>query len=127
MNVLLDSHVAVWWAGSPEELKSDVTSIVANPLNDVWVSAASAWELAIKVAAGRLELDVRRLFAGLADGGLRLLGMGVDDGVEAATLAWSHRDPFDRMLAAQARRLDLQLITRDRALLSFDGVATIAA
>ena len=127
MNVLLDSHVALWWASSPEDLRPDVASIVTNPLNEVWVSAASAWELAIKVASGRLELDVRRLFSGLADSGLRILGVGVDDGIDATTLAWPHRDPFDRMLAAQARRSELRLITRDLALLAFDGVATIPA
>lgn len=127
MNVLLDTHVALWWADDSESLNSDLAGVLADPLNEIWVSAASAWELAIKVAAGKLDVDVGRLFTGLQGRGLRLLGIGVDDGIEAAGLRWAHRDPFDRMLVAQAHRAELLLATRDRAILAFVRDAALEA
>ena len=81
--LLLDSHVALWWAEEPSRLSPEVLALITDPANDVWVSAASAWELSIKVRAGRLEVDVGRLFDGLARHGIRLLGIGVDDAISA--------------------------------------------
>ena len=125
MDVLLDSHIALWWAEDPERLNAEARSTLVDPRNDVWVSSASSWELAIKVHAGKLTLDVRRLMSGLQERGIRLLGIGVDDGIDAAGLDWSHRDPFDRMLVAQANRAGLSLVTRDRSILDFSGVTTL--
>lgn len=125
MDVLLDSHIALWWAEEPERLTPEAQAELADPRNDVWVSAASSWELAIKVKAGKLTLDVRRLMSGLQERGIRLLGIGVDDGIEATGLDWGHRDPFDRMLVAQAARAGLTLVTRDRSILDYGGVTTL--
>jgi PIN domain nuclease of toxin-antitoxin system len=119
MDLLLDSHVALWWADDPSQLKKDVAQEIADPTNDVWASAASAWELAIKTAQGMLAVDVRGLFRRLSDRGIRLRGIGVDDGIDAAALAWAHRDPFDRMLVAQAALSGLTMVTRDSVILDF--------
>jgi PIN domain nuclease of toxin-antitoxin system len=119
VDLLLDSHAALWWADDPTMLSKVATDAIADPRNDVWVSAASAWELAIKTVQGKLTVDVRALFGRLSDRGIRLRGIGVDDGVDAAMLAWSHRDPFDRMLVAQAASSHLTLVTRDSAILEF--------
>ena len=73
MDLLLDSHVALWWAHDPDELGADAAQLIAAAGNEVWVSAASAWELAIKVRSGRLDLDVDRLFDSLASHGFRIL------------------------------------------------------
>lgn len=127
MEVLLDSHVALWWACEPELLTAPSASLIEDPLTEVWVSAASAWELAIEVATGKITVDVRRLFDGLQRSGIRLLGIGVDDGIDAGNLTWVHRDPFDRVLVAQARRGGFTILTRDVAMLAYDGVATIAS
>ena len=67
------------------------------------------------------------LFDGLLSHGIRTLGIGVDDGIGAGLLDWSHRDPFDRMLVAQAQRLQLTIVTRDAAILGYDGVLAIGA
>ena len=127
MDLLLDSHVALWWAEDPGLLDPAAGSAIANPSNSVSASAASAWELAIKIAAGKLVVDVRSLFLGLRAQGVRLLGIGVEDGIDAGSLAWDHRDPFDRMLVVQAQRSGLVLVTRDRSLLAYRGIETLAA
>lgn len=127
MNLLLDSHVAVWWAEDPDRLIPNVSALLADPLNEVWVSTASAWELAVKVRAGRLVLDVSRLFVGLQARGVRVLGIGIDDAIAAAALDWEHRDPFDRMLVGQAKRVGLCLVTRDQAILDYESVESLRA
>ena len=93
----------------------------------MWFSAVSAWELSIKVRSGKLELDVTSLVNGLVQNGVRLLGVGIDDGIAAGALDWAHRDPFDRMLVAQAKRQKLSLVTRDALMVDFPGVTTIEA
>jgi PIN domain nuclease of toxin-antitoxin system len=119
VNVLLDTHVAVWWSDDPSLVSAEARGVLSNPLNSVWFSSASAWELAIKIRSGKLDLDVTRLVSGLTSRGIRLLGIGVDDAITAGSLDWGHRDPFDRMLVAQARRLDLSLLSRDSAIRLF--------
>lgn len=121
MDLLLDTHVCVWWADDPTRVADGAREAIGDPANSVWVSAASAWELSIKVRTGKLDVHVRELFDGLRRHGFGVLGMGIDDGVDAGALDWSHRDPFDRMLVAQARRAGHRLVTRDAAILAFLG------
>lgn len=125
MELLLDTHVALWWADDPAFLLPAAQSAIADPTNVVWFSAASAWELAIKTRAGKLALDVGHFVALSTRNGIRLLGIGVDDAIAAGSLDWPHRDPFDRMLVAQAQRQNCVLVTRDRAIAQFDGVQSI--
>lgn len=121
MDYLLDTHIALWWAEDPALLRPAARDAIADPANEIWASAASAWELAIKVRAGKLAVDVDALFRGLSADGIRMLGIGIDDGIGAASLDWAHRDPFDRMLVAQARRMGVVLLTRDDAILRAFG------
>lgn len=127
MDLLFDTHAVIWWADDPVELLPSANSAIIDPENTVWFSAASAWELAIKVRAGKLQVDVGRLVDQLTRNGVRLLGIGVDDAIAAGSLDWTHRDPFDRMLVAQARRLRLKLVTRDQAVQAFMGAEFLAA
>ncbi len=78
MDLLLDSHAALWWADNVALLSSDAAEAISDPANDVWASAASAWEMAIKTAQGKLAVDVRVLFHRLADRGIRVRGIGVE-------------------------------------------------
>ena len=119
MDLLIDSHVALWWADDPSLLSTPAMEAIADPANVVWLSAASAWELAIKVRGGKLDIDVLATVTKLSQNGVRLLGIGLDDAVAAGLLDWDHRDPFDRMLVAQAQRLGLRLATRDAAMLRY--------
>jgi PIN domain nuclease of toxin-antitoxin system len=125
--LLLDTHAALWWATDPSELDAATHSSIDDLDVAVWFSAASAWELAIEVRTGRLTVDVRRLVDRLATNGIGVLGIGVDDAIAAGALDWDHRDPFDRMLAAQAVRHDLRLATRDAHLTAFLGDRVVPA
>ena len=119
MDLLIDSHVALWWADDPSLLSTPAMEAIADPANVVWLSAASAWELAIKVRGGKLDIDVLATVTKLSQNGVRLLGIGLDDAVAAGLLDWDHRDPFDRMLVAQSQRLGLRLATRDAAMVRY--------
>ena len=105
----------------------EAVAAIADPANTVWFTSASAWELAIKVRGGKLSIDVAKLVDQLTRNGIRLLGIGIDDAIAAGSLEWAHRDPFDRMIVAQARRQGLHVITRDTAIQTFLGSTFIIA
>lgn len=116
--LLLDTHVVLWWLaddpGLSEELKLTIDEEV-----DVFVSAAAVWEVAIKQAIGKLESPVE-LAAQIRDCDLQPLAITADHAVEAGRLPMIHRDPFDRMLVAQARLNQLTLVTRDEDIAKYD-------
>lgn len=123
MSYLLDTHCWLWLQTTPERLPAELLDILADRSVDLFLSAASAWELGIKHAAGRIELPespgdyVRE---GMRRGGVRELSMSHSHALEAAALPPHHRDPFDRMLVAQARLERLTLVTADRILAAYD-------
>ena len=112
MRILLDTHVALWWANDPDMLAGNARAMIADGRNDVFLSSASVWEAAIKTAAGRLETPTSIEEAAL-EGGLRELAISWKHARRAAALPPFHKDPFDRMLVAQALEEELVLITRD--------------
>lgn len=111
MNLLLDTCTLLWWA-SGDELSPDAHQAIADPGNRVWVSAVSIWEIAVKQSLGKLELD-GDLDAVIEEDFLQL-PVTFTHARQVAWLPLHHRDPFDRMLIAQARSEDLTLVTRDR-------------
>jgi PIN domain nuclease of toxin-antitoxin system len=113
MILLLDAHALVWWLAGSESMSRDARSAIADPDNDVLVSAATVWELAIKRATGRIRFD-GALATSIERAGFSGLAVGLADAEAAAALPDHHRDPFDRMLVAQAARLDAVIVTRDR-------------
>ena len=115
MNFLLDSHVVLWALDDPNKLDPTARDALEDPENDVWYSAASIWELFIKMAAGKLVLPANFLAAAEASG-FESLAIGVGHAAKAAQLAPIHGDPFDRMLVAQAQAEGLVLMTRDRVI-----------
>jgi PIN domain nuclease of toxin-antitoxin system len=119
VDLLLDTHAALWWAEGDPELSDSALTVINDAANTAWFSVASAWELSIKVRAGRLSLDLAKLVDQLTRNGIRLLGIGVDDAIGAGSLEWAHKDPFDRMLVAQSQRLGYQLVSRDEAIQQF--------
>ncbi len=118
MRVLLDTHAFLWWIADSGRLSRKAHRLIADETNDIAVSAASAWEIATKHRIGRLPggeavaLDVAGHIAGQ---GFREVSIGVSDGERAGRLPGPHRDPFDRMLAAQA-------LARGLPIISIDGV-----
>lgn len=124
MKLLLDTHVVVWWAeGSPRVPAAWVEAIV-DPENEAIVSAATAWEVEIKKRSGKLVFSPTVLEVA-ADSGFTLLGISAHDATLAGSLEWDHRDPFDRILAAQSFGLGLTLVTQDRELLAAPGVRAL--
>ncbi len=112
MRLLLDTHALIWWLTASPELSAEVTSAIADPTNDVFVSAASAWEIGIKKAVGKLHAP-DDLEAQIGRHAFTPLPISLRHGLTAGTLPDHHRDPFDRMLVAQARCEHLAVVTRD--------------
>jgi PIN domain nuclease of toxin-antitoxin system len=114
MRLLLDTHVLLWWLADDRKLAKDARVIIANPDNDVLVSSASLWEIAIKVALGRLEIELDDLEEAISRNGFRSLPIGFRHALIAGRLPNLHRDPFDRMLIAQASVEELRVVSHDR-------------
>ena len=118
MRLLLDTHVLLWLRHQPERLSQEAMAAVSNLDNDVYVSAVTAWELAIKQSIGKVTLPgpvQRWLPRALAETGIDELPVTVSDAVRVRALPWHHRDPFGRLLVAQAQA-GYVLVTQDRAL-----------
>jgi len=127
MRVLLDTHALLWWLGGDERLPTRARVIIDDPESAVHVSAASAWEIATKVRTGKLpgaEYLVADLGALLAQQGFAELDVTVDHGLRAGALPGAHKDPFDRMLVAQAQAENLALISNETAFDSY-GIVRI--
>lgn len=125
MTFLLDTRVLIWAASEPERL-GDATELVLN--EDCWISAASVWELAIKQGLGKLDLHapVAR-WTERATRELRLgsLAVTTDHAAAVETLPPIHRDPFDRLLIAQARVEGATLLTADRTLAAYGAAVRL--
>lgn len=123
MRVLLDTHVWLWMWGEPERLRNEARTIVEDPGTELHVSAVSAWEIATKASAGRLRLPTSAK-DWLSDPrhrrDVRELPISFAHAIRAATLPPHHRDPFDRMLVAQAQAEGLALMSADRQLLGYE-------
>ncbi|WP_420435893.1 type II toxin-antitoxin system VapC family toxin [Candidatus Poriferisocius sp.] len=120
--LLLDTHALLWcWADDPV-LPPSVREAVTDPENEVFVSAASAWEVATKFRLGRLpeyEGAVLRFNEFVIDASMRHLPVTYQHGLRAGSYTAHHRDPFDRILAAQAELESLVLVTKDAAFQEF--------
>lgn len=119
MRLLLDSHCLLWWLEEEPNLSERIYALLKNPDTDVYVSAATIWELEIKRSLGRLNSPPNLGQRVLAEHFLEL-AIGFVHALAAATLPRHHNDPFDRMLVAQAQLEDLQLVTSDRDIFEYD-------
>ena len=116
MQILLDTHAFLWWMAGDPRLVETARRAIANDDNEILMSAASAWEIATKHRLGKLpEADAlaSEIRGCIADQGFEELAVSVADGERAGRLTGSHRDPFDRMLIAQALAHDLVLVSNE--------------
>lgn len=112
MKWLLDTHTFLWWLSSPNQLTQPAATAIADPANEVQVSVITLWEIAIKRAIGKLQAPID-LQSDVARAGFQLLPLTVAHIVATEQLPLHHRDPFDRMLIAQAQLEGATLVTRD--------------
>ena len=114
MNYLLDTHTFIWWLNNSPELSTTAKKIISSPDNSIFVSHANYWEIAIKVSIGHLTFPLESLESELQLNGFELLSIKTSHILQSASLPMLHRDPFDRMLIAQAQMESLNLITVDQ-------------
>ncbi len=115
MNVVVDTHVVLWWFTRTAQLSGQARATLKSPQVRVYVSACVAWEFAIKANFGKLDAqelvsDLPRL---LFEEGFRRLAISVDHAIRAGALPRHHKDPFDRMLVAQAQALGFPIVSAD--------------
>ena len=123
MKLLLDTHLLLWAAGQPERLSAKARRLINDKGNEPLFSAASLWEVAIKRGLGRedFKADVRLLRRGLLDNGYKELPIISDHVVAIESLPPIHRDPFDRLLVAQATVEGVTLLTIDPLVAQYPG------
>jgi PIN domain nuclease of toxin-antitoxin system len=116
VRVLLDTHVLLWCLGGDRRLDRKTAALLRSPATDVFFSAASVWELAIKASLGKFRGDLEEVLRVLETEGFGELPVTARHAAEVSTLPLHHRDPFDRLLVAQGRVEGLRLYTDDTAL-----------
>lgn len=123
MKVLLDTQVFLWWTSAGDRLTARALALIEDPEVDVTLSVASAWEIAIKSAAGRLELETAPehfVPDRLRRHGFSVLPVQLSHALRAGSLPRHHGDPFDRMIVAQAQVEDIPVVTSDPLLGLYD-------
>lgn len=116
MKLLVDTHVFLWWNEASSKLSRTAHRLLADRANDLYLSVVSAWEIVLKVQTGKLELPTpapNYIPARLNHYGIAALGVTLEHVLASSALPWYHRDPFDRMLVAQAQVEELTIVTHD--------------
>ncbi len=119
MRFLVDTHALLWALGEPSALSPAARDAIANPSNLIMASSASFWECAIKASIGKLDLP-EDFFDSVPEAGYEVMPIRISHLNVYRTLPMHHRDPFDRMLVAQARAEALTLISRDPEIAKYD-------
>jgi PIN domain nuclease of toxin-antitoxin system len=117
--LLVDSHALLWWRGEPRRLSTRVLEAMENPETSLFYSAASIWEIAIKRAQGKLKAP-ENLLDTMEQRGFAELPVLSRHAIIAGALPPHHRDPFDRMIVAQAQGEGLTVVTRDERIAAYD-------
>lgn len=127
MVFLLDTHVLLWTLDAPERLPADVAAQIESSGNHVYFSAASIWEIAIKTALGKLDFPCspEEIAQAARDTGFVELQISAAHAASVAQLPLHHRDPFDRLLVAQALLMPAQLLTADSTLASYSELVRL--
>ena len=123
--LLLDTHVVLWWLSDDQRLGQEARRLIANPGNHVAVSAASVWEMAIKSLIGKLSAP-DGLEEAILECGFKPLAITMEHAARVGELPLLHRDPFDRMLIAQAQLEGFDLLTADTGLRAYSVKVVVA-
>jgi len=125
LRLLLDTHLLLWWLDASPSLSAQAGEMIRDPENTVFVSAVSLWEIWLKQSLGKLRLPVD-FTDRLAAESFESLPLVAAHARQVAVLPWRHRDPFDRMLVAQAQVEKLVLLTANEALTAYGAVVQLA-
>ena len=126
MRVLIDTHVYLWWLDNPKFLSTKAIKLIENPKNTIFISAAVSWEIAIKTSIGKLEVP-STVMNYIEEEGFVELPITVKHTNALLSLESYHKDPFDRILIAQAKVEKLVFITRDEMSLKYSGLKLVKA
>ena len=123
MNLLLDTHIALWAITADKKLSDKARKLIKDPGNTIWVSAASVWEIAIKHGLGKggMPVSSSEAIAYFSESGYKFLPIDENHAAAVETLPAHHADPFDRLLVAQAQIEPMHLLTRDPLVLLYGG------
>jgi PIN domain nuclease of toxin-antitoxin system len=123
VKLLLDTHLLLWTAGEPARLSNEARALIETPQSELFFSCASLWEVVIKRGLGRddFKVDPRLLRRGLLDNGYSELPIGSEHVVAIDNLPALHKDPFDRILVAQAQLEGITLLTADPVVARYPG------
>jgi PIN domain nuclease of toxin-antitoxin system len=124
MRLLLDTHIFLWAAAGSPRLKPEARRLI-EAADEVYVSAASVWEVAIKARLGKIRANPEEVAAAIDASGFRELSVRASHAAGVANLELLHSDPFDRLLIAQALAEPLRLLTADAALARYSNVVTL--
>lgn len=114
MRLLLDTHIVLWALSDDRRLDKSTRDLIVSPANEILVSSASIWEISIKASLGRIAIEIDNLEGAIADARFEPLAINFSHATAAGKLPLVHRDPFDRMLVAQAGVEELRIVTHDR-------------
>lgn len=122
MKILLDTHILLWFQSMDMRLSTALREFIEQSEHDIFVSQASFWEIAIKLSIGKLVLDkdLQSTFRSVEEAGFLILPFTNDHFIQVSALSMHHRDPFDRMLIAQAEAEGMHLITADSHFALYD-------
>ena len=125
MRYLLDTHVVLWWLTEPEKIHIKAKKIIRDRSNEILISSASFWEMAIKKSIGRLTMP-HNLLETVAIEGFKILPVMPEECIGVADLPLLHADPFDRLLVLQAKLYNLVIITRDEKIAEYPAITVCA-
>lgn len=123
VRIILDTHLLLWALSAPSKLPARARKLIADA--DVYVSAASIWEISIKAGLGKLSADPGEVLAALEPGGFLELPITGEHAARVKLLPQLHRDPFDRLLIAQALTEPMRLLTNDSALAGYGDIVSV--
>ena len=125
MRLLVDTHQLIWWLAG-KSLPARAAELIRDPANQIYASAASIWEVAIKVSLGRIRIDLDEFVAALGESGFQELSVTARHASRVADLPKHHRDPFDRLLVAQSLVDAMLLLTQDQQLSAYGPSVLVA-
>lgn len=113
MRLLLDTHILLWWLRDDRKLTRETEGYISSSENEVFISAVSTWEIAIKQSIGRLTVNLQEFDLAISKSGFNILSITMPHTLAVAALPMHHSDPFDRLLVAQSIVEPMRIVTHD--------------